>query len=58
MAIYEYLCKTCNEITIVNRGINDPEQEVLCKTCNSLTKRLYSNISVSFKGSGFYSTDK
>jgi putative FmdB family regulatory protein len=58
MALYEYLCKQCDEIEIVNRSINDKEEEVVCRTCNLPKKRIYSSIGIAFKGSGFYSTDK
>jgi putative FmdB family regulatory protein len=58
MPMYEFLCKTCDEILIEVRGLEDSGKESICQTCNTPRKRLYSNIGVSFKGSGFYSTDK
>ena len=58
MPIYEYLCKECNEITVETKASTESQDAPACKTCNSPTKRLYSSIGVSFKGSGFYSTDK
>jgi putative FmdB family regulatory protein len=58
MPLYEFLCKTCDEIIIEVRNAEDSGKESICQTCNTARKRLYSNIGVSFKGSGFYSTDK
>jgi putative FmdB family regulatory protein len=56
--LYEFLCKTCDEVMIEVRSAEDRNKESICQTCNTTRKRLYSNIGVSFKGSGFYSTDK
>ena len=56
--MYEFLCKTCDEIIIEVRGFDKRDHESVCQTCNPPRKRLYSNIGVSFKGNGFYSTDK
>lgn len=58
MPTYQYTCKTCNEITNVVRGINDPEKELSCSTCNISLTRVYSLGAVTFNGSGFYSKDK
>lgn len=58
MALYEYLCKSCNASETVIRGIFDKEQLIKCKTCNIPLNRVYSSVGVSFKGSGFYSKDK
>ena len=58
MPIYEYLCKDCDKIFIENKNGEDRDNVPLCQTCNNPTKRLYSSIGISFKGNGFYSTDK
>jgi putative FmdB family regulatory protein len=58
MPLYEFLCKTCDEVIVEVRSSDKRDQESMCQTCNTARKRLYSNIGVSFKGSGFYSTDK
>jgi len=58
MPLYEFLCKTCNEVMIEVRSAEDSAKESMCQTCNTPRKRLYSSIGVSFKGNGFYSTDK
>lgn len=58
MPIYEYLCKNCNEGLIDSRSSEDRDDLPECKSCGSLMKRLFSTPGVSFKGNGFYSTDK
>lgn len=59
MALYEYKCPKCKEITTISRSITEPETNPECWTCKVLLQRVYSsNMGVSFKGSGFYSTDK
>jgi putative FmdB family regulatory protein len=59
MASYEYSCSKCNIKIIKHRGISESDPGYLCETCNSELTRVYSSsISVTFNGSGFYSTDK
>jgi len=58
MPIYQYECTECKEITDVVRGITESAPDPFCESCNSTLKRVYSNIGVTFRGSGFYSTDK
>ena len=58
MPLYEFLCKTCDEIIAEVMDAEQRDKESLCKTCNNPRKRLYSSIGIAFKGSGFYSTDK
>ena len=58
MALYEYACKTCNEIKTVSRGISEKEVVPECQSCNIPLSRVYSSIGVTFNGGGFYSTDK
>ena len=58
MPLYDYRCKDCEIIKTINRGLNDKAEKVVCETCNSELIRVYSNVGVAFKGSGFYSTDK
>ena len=57
MPVYQYKCADCEEVTEVVRGIKESAPDPLCKTCNLPLKRLYSNIGVTFNGSGFYKTD-
>jgi putative FmdB family regulatory protein len=58
MAYYEYKCHDCDTMTTVNRGMTEDDPGYTCETCNSALTRVYSKVGVSFKGSGFYSTDK
>lgn len=60
MALYDYICFKCNQVKVITRPIteNEPSGGYLCETCNLALNRVYSNVGVSFKGSGFYSTDK
>ena len=58
MATYEYICKECNQTINISRGINDKEEIPKCLACNIDYTRVYSNVGVTFNGSGFYSTDK
>ena len=58
MPLYEFLCKTCDEIIIEVRNSDDSGKESVCPTCNNTRKRLYSSVGIAFKGNGFYSTEK
>ena len=58
MAFYDYKCLECDTTITVNRGMTEDDPGYTCETCNSELTRVYSNVGVSFKGSGFYSTDK
>ena len=58
MPVYEYLCKQCNLVVIESRPVDDRDNKTMCDNCNIEMKRLLSSPGVSFKGSGFYSTDK
>ena len=54
--IYEYKCNTCNLIKSVERSVYDNENVPLC--CGDLAVRVYAPPAITFKGNGFYSTDK
>jgi len=57
MPTYTYRCKTCNEVTEIKQSIKD-EPLTHCLKCNGEANRIItSNISIQFKGSGFYCTD-
>ena len=55
---YEYECPGDGNVVVIERSIKDPELEYDCPECGTTLKRIYSPPPVSFKGSGFYSTDK
>jgi len=58
MAYYEYKCSECETLKTVSRGMTEDDPGYTCDTCNLPLNRVYSKVGVSFKGSGFYSTDK
>jgi putative FmdB family regulatory protein len=57
MPIYEYACGVCESKSDIIRGFSDPEGNYECQQCRVPLKRLYSNVGVTFNGSGFYRTD-
>ncbi len=57
MPTYTYRCQTCKETTEVNQSIHDTPL-TYCLKCNGEANRIItSDISIQFKGSGFYCTD-
>jgi putative FmdB family regulatory protein len=54
---YEYTCDKCNTSYTKTRGIKEEDPGYNCDTCNNALVRVYSNIGVTFNGSGFYKTD-
>lgn len=58
MPIYEYLCKDCDEMMVEAKSAEDRDVLPKCKTCKQPMKRMFGSPGVSFKGSGFYTTDK
>jgi len=58
MPTYQYECAECRFSVDVVRGILEDTPDPFCESCNSALKRVYSNIGVTFRGSGFYSTEK
>lgn len=58
MPIYEYKCKQCNKTKIDSKNAEDRDDLPNCSDCGSLMKRLYGSPAVSFRGNGFYTTDK
>lgn len=58
MPLYEFACKTCGVQSEANYPISASVQYPNCQGCGEQMVRLYNFGSVSFKGSGFYTTDK
>jgi putative FmdB family regulatory protein len=56
MPIYEYECVDCSKKFEVRRGFHD-DDEVCCPTCEGEGRRMFSPVTVIYKGSGFYTTD-
>jgi putative FmdB family regulatory protein len=57
MPTYEYDCMPCANRYIKNRSILEDDPGYLCDTCKKPLVRVYSNFSIQFSGTGFYSTD-
>ena len=56
MPTYEYRCKDCGEDLEVVQSFTDDALTV-CPSCGGTLRKVFGNIGVSFKGSGFYKTD-
>lgn len=57
MPIYEYYCKDCQIDWQETRSISEDTKSV-CASCKIDAIRKFSSPVTSFKGEGFYSTDK
>lgn len=57
MASYEYICTSCNNRYTKIRSMKEDDPGYTCDTCNVALVRVYSNVGVTFNGSGFYTTD-
>ncbi len=56
MPTYEYACKSCGEhLEVVQSFTDDSLTE--CPACGGPLRKVFGNIGISFKGSGFYRTD-
>ncbi|HEX3540927.1 MAG TPA: FmdB family zinc ribbon protein [Acidimicrobiales bacterium] len=56
MPTYEYACKSCGHHVEVQQSFTD-DPLTTCPTCGGPLRKVFGNIAISFKGSGFYSTD-
>ncbi|HUS60884.1 MAG TPA: zinc ribbon domain-containing protein [Acidimicrobiales bacterium] len=56
MPTYEYRCKSCDETHEAQQSFTDPPLTE-CPHCGGVLRKVFGNIAVSFKGSGFYKTD-
>ena len=56
MPTYEYRCKSCgNELSVQQAFTDDPLDT--CPECQGPLRKVYGNVGISFKGSGFYKND-
>lgn len=56
MPTYEYRCKDCSEqLEVVQAFTDDALTE--CPACGGNLKKVFSNVGIAFKGSGFYKND-
>lgn len=56
MPTYEYACKSCGEHLEVVQSFKDDALTV-CPNCGGALKKVFGNIGIVFKGSGFYKND-
>jgi len=56
MPTYEYLCKSCGERLEVQQRFTD-EALTECPRCEGPLRKVFGNVGIAFKGSGFYKTD-
>ena len=53
---YEYSCATCDRNFDVVQSFSDDPLDT-CPTCGSPVRKVFGNVGIVFKGSGFYKTD-
>lgn len=56
MPTYEYTCKSCEESIEAVQAFTDPSLTE-CAACGGPLRKVFGNVGISFKGSGFYKTD-
>lgn len=56
MPTYEYRCKSCGHEMEVQQAFTD-EPLTECPECQGALRKVYGNVGISFKGSGFYKND-
>ncbi len=56
MPTYEYRCKDCGHDFEVVQAFTD-DALTKCPECKGKLKKVYGNVGISFKGSGFYKND-
>jgi putative FmdB family regulatory protein len=56
MPTYEYACRSCGRHIDVQQSFTD-DPLTTCPTCGGQLRKVFGNIAISFKGTGFYSTD-
>jgi putative FmdB family regulatory protein len=59
MAVYEYKCKDCQTLLVHTSPMEKGPVLAQCSACSGENiERIFSPVGISFKGTGFYSTDK
>lgn len=56
MPTYEYLCNDCEHAFEVVQSFSEAAIEI-CPKCGGEVRKVYNNVGIVFKGSGFYKTD-
>jgi predicted nucleic acid-binding Zn ribbon protein len=55
---YDYRCPDCNGEITIERSIHEDPREPSCFDCHIPMIRKWDTPAITFKGKGFYSTDK
>src|SRR5271165_5736123 len=56
MPTYEYACKSCGEDFEIFQSFVD-DALTACPSCGGTLRKVFGNVGIVFKGSGFYKTD-
>src|SRR3546814_7938240 len=56
MPTYEYRCKSCGHEMDVQQAFSDQPLDT-CPECEGPLLKVYGNVGIAFKGSGFYKND-
>lgn len=56
MPTYEYRCKACSNETEVVQPFTD-DALTTCEACGGELRKLFGNVGIAFKGTGFYKND-
>lgn len=56
MPTYSYLCKACEHAFDIEQSITD-EALTKCPECGGELRKVFGQVGVTFKGSGFYRND-
>lgn len=56
MPTYEYRCKSCGHEMEVQQTFSDAPLDT-CPECEGPLRKVYGNVGIAFKGSGFYKND-
>ncbi|MFP5577350.1 MAG: FmdB family zinc ribbon protein [Acidimicrobiia bacterium] len=56
MPTYEYRCKSCGHEMEVQQAFSDEPLDT-CPECEGPLRKVYGNVGIAFKGSGFYKND-
>ena len=56
--MYDYECPGCGDVRQIERKMTDPEETIMCTNWVNEFRRVWTSPPVTFKGKGFYSTDK
>ena len=57
MPTYEYTCRDCGHTFEIVQSMLD-EPLTMCPECGGSLRKVFAPLAISFKGSGFYSTDQ